>query len=182
MNLSPTSGYLWRTLILPEITCNELLHGEAAVTVQVEAAEDLPRPVVKCTVQQCQSFFRTDSWVAKTKINFLVLFEKLLKLLILILDSSYKYNARCTCALQSVKKLIIFLIVYVFVSIRKCRLQESNDCQVIKYKIETLKPQRSDILLPDILSELQYCGHLRTPQATVRPVGCTPPTLYCICI
>ncbi len=27
-----------------------------------------------------------------------------------------------------------------------------------------------------------FCGHLRTPLATVRPVGCTPTTLYCICI
>ncbi len=28
---------------------------------------------------------------------------------------------------------------------------------------------------------LWHCGHLPTPLATVRPVGCTPITLYCTC-
>jgi hypothetical protein len=29
---------------------------------------------------------------------------------------------------------------------------------------------------------LKYCGHLPTSLAMVRPVGCTPITLYCTCI
>jgi hypothetical protein len=30
--------------------------------------------------------------------------------------------------------------------------------------------------------ESAVCGHLPTPLATVRPVGCTPVILYCTCI
>ncbi len=47
-------------------------------------------------------------------------------------------------------------------------------------------PQRLDLwflLLPaEARARGEPCGHLHIPLATVRPVGCTPPTLYCICI
>jgi hypothetical protein len=43
------------------------------------------------------------------------------------------------------------------------------------------QPQRLDLwplLLPaEARAQGEPCGHLRTPLATVRPVGCTPPTL-----
>jgi hypothetical protein len=38
------------------------------------------------------------------------------------------------------------------------------------------------LLLAEARARGEPCGHLPTPLAMVRPVGCTPITLYCTCI